>query len=371
MNQIDNQKKSLSQNVGECVPPTRGRPLPEGRREARPALAIIAAVFAGCATFVSGCYAAPVEGLQTLTIERGNLSVLVRDNALSPGLLSGVDSLFDKTNAPGFDAFDPDDRGASAGLNFEHIICGHSNKFNAFAPRKGRYELFKQPDGYSAMLVRKAEDDPWSISSSLKYTMTEPHSIDFEFECRAHNKELFGSRGYAVLFFADYMNDVADLAIHFRGVRGPDQPEQWISADAPPGNPEYNHGGTYTSQAARSLGYDTNHNFKLNLWSYDYPRFTQPFYYGLASHGMTLILMFDRMYNVEDEIRFSLFKFKVPRRPRPAWDFQYVIHQVQENHPYGFRGRLIWKKFVSPEDCQEEYRRWTAGLSKANSADKR
>jgi hypothetical protein len=201
--------------------------------------------------------------------------------------------------------------------------------------------------------------------------VTEPNSIDFEFECRAHHKELFGSRGYAVLFFADYMNDVADMAIHFRGVPGPGQTERWISVDAPPGNPDYNHGGTYTSQAAPALEYDTNHNFKLNLWSYDYPRFTQPFYYGLAAHGMTLILMFDRMYSVEDEIRFSLFKFKVPRRPRPAWDFQYVIHQVQENHPYGFRGRLIWKKFISPEDCQEEYRRWQAGLSKAGSRDKK
>src|SRR5439155_1451135 len=94
------------------------------------------------------------------------------------------------------------------------------------------------------------------------------------------------------------------------------------------------------------LEYDTNHNFKLNLWSYDYPRFTEPFYYGRAAHGMTLILMFDKMYSPEDEIRFSLFKFKVPRRPRPAWDFQYVIHKVEEGRSCGFKGRLIWKKFV-------------------------
>src|SRR4029077_9008145 len=141
-------------------------------------------------------------------------------------------------------------------------------------------------------------------------------------------------RGYAVLFFADYMNDVAGVRIHFRGVPAANEKEQWISAEAPPGPPDYNQGGTYRNLAAQALEYDTNHNFKLNLWSYDYPRFAQPFYYGLAAHGMVLILMFDRMYSVEDEIRFSLFKFKVPRRPRPAWDFQYVIHQLQENHPY-------------------------------------
>ena len=72
--------------------------------------------------------------------------------------------------------------------------------------------------------------------------------------------------------------------------------------------------------------------------------------------------MFDKMHSAADEIRFSLFKFKVPRRPRPAWDFQYVIHKVEEGRSYGFRGRLIWKRFISPEDCQDEYRRWQAAL---------
>jgi hypothetical protein len=312
-----------------------------------------------------------MEAVQSLNIERGNLSAVFRDNAQSPGLLSGVDSLFNTQDAPSFDAFDPDDRGASAGLNFEHIICGHSNQFNAFTPRGGPFKLFPQADRFSAMLVRKAEDDPWRFSSTFKYTVSEPHSIDFVFECQARDKELFGQHRYAVLFFADYMNDVTDLAIHFRGIAGAGEPEQWIRAEAPSGHPDYNHGGTYMSKPARDLEYDSNHNFKLNLWSYDYPRFTQPFYYGLATNGMTLILMFDRMHTPEDEIRFSLFKFKVRRKPRPAWDFQYVIHQVQESHSYGFRGRLVWKKFVSPEDCQEEYLRWKEKLPKLKDSHKK
>ena len=79
---------------------------------------------------------------------------------------------------------------------------------------------------------------------------------------------------------------------------------------------------------------------------------------------MAFILMFDRMHGPDDEIRFSLFKFKLPRRPRPAWDFQYVIHKVEEGRPYGFKGRLIWKKFISPEGCHEEYRRWQSGIKK-------
>ncbi len=304
------------------------------------------------------------ERVTTLELQGGNLSVRLRDNSDSPRILSGLDSLFDRQTAPGFDAFDPDDRGASAGLNFEHVICGHSNRANAFTPRVGKYELLRLGDGVSAKLVRKAEDDPWELASSLKYTLTVPNAIDFEFQCRANNRELFGQRGYAVLFFANYMNDVAEVPIHFRGVTGPGEEEKWISAGAPPGHPDYNQGGTYRSLPAADLAYDTNHNFKLNLWSYDYPRFTRPFYYGRAAHGMVFILMFDRMHRREDEIRFSLFKFKVPRRPRPAWDFQYVIHQVEAGRPYGFKGRLIWKRFVSADDCQEEYQRWQTAIGK-------
>src|ERR1044071_3012442 len=305
------------------------------------------------------------DAVETLTIRQGGLTVLLRDNSSSPAVLSGVDSLFNQVDAPDFDAFDPHERGASAGLNFEHVICGQSNSFNAFSPRHGRYQLFKLPDDHSAMLVRKAEDDPWGLSSTLKYSVTASTAIDFEFACEAQKKALFGSHGYAVLFFADYMNDVEDVALHFRGVPDARAPEQWISAGAPRGHPDYNQGGTYHSLDAPPLNYDTNHNFKLNLWSYDYPRFTRPFYYGRAAHGMTLILMFDRMYSDEDEIRFSLFKFKVPRHPRPAWDFQYVIHKVEEGRTYGFKGRLVWKKFISADDCEAEYNRWRASIEPA------
>src|SRR5262249_35236329 len=165
-----------------------------------------------------------------------------------------------------------------------------------------------------------------------------------------------------VLFFADYMNDVVKVALHFKGVPAAGASETWIEADAPPGHPDYNHGGTFRHRDASALAYDSDHNFKLNLWSYDYPRFTEPFYFGRAAGGMAFLLMFGRGWSLRDEIRFSLFKFKVPGRPRPAWDFQYVIHPVETGVAYGFRGRLVWKPFVSADDCEREYRQWREGL---------
>jgi hypothetical protein len=114
----------------------------------------------------------------------------------------------------------------------------------------------------------------------------------------------------------------------------------------------------HTGTPAADLEYDADHDFKLNNWSYDWPRYTKPFYFGKAANGMSLELMFDRSHSAEDEIRFSLFKFKVPREPRPAWDFQYVVHKIETGKEYGFRGRLVWKPFVSEADALEEYARW-------------
>ncbi|MBI3839190.1 MAG: hypothetical protein HY288_14820 [Planctomycetia bacterium] len=305
---------------------------------------------------------------ETATVQHGELKVLFRDNSQSPRVLSGVDALFNRRHAADFDAFDPDSPGASAGLNFEHIIAGHRSPNNSFTPRHGKYDLSRTASAPAVRLVRAAEDDPWRMSSTLSYALLEPYYIDLDFRCRAHDPELFGERGYAVLFFANYMNDVAQVALNFLGKETPQADERWIAADAPPGHADYNGGGTYRSLDAPPLEYDADHNFKLNLWSYDGPRFTRPFYYGRAAHDMTLIMMFDKSYNPRDEIRFSLFKFKIPKFPRPAFDWQYVIHKVEAGQEYGFRARMAWKQFASAEDCRAEYDRWVRQLA-AQSAD--
>jgi hypothetical protein len=305
----------------------------------------------------------PGQPVAVLTLTAGDLRVVLRDNSQSPQVLSGVDALFHLQHAPQLDAFDPDSPGASAGLNFEHIICGHRHASNAFAPRHGKYTLYQLPDRKSALLRRERADDPWAVSSTLKYTLTPPHYLDVEFRCVPHDPTVFGRRGYAIFFFANYMNDVEDVALHFRGAQGAGQPERWIRADAPKGPRDWNQGGTYRSLPAADLEYDADHGFALNSWSYDYPRFTQPFYYGRASKGMVLQLMFDKRYTPEDEIRFSLFKFKLKRFPRPAWDFQYVIRKIEAGKEYGFRARLVWTKFVSPEECLREYQGWAKSVA--------
>jgi len=316
----------------------------------------------GAASCLRGAEGAQEPHPRTLTARCGDLQVLFRDNSRSPALLSGIGSLVNFRAAKGYDAIDPEGKGASAGLNFEHIICGSRNPNNKFTPRSGPYLLYPLPGQSGARLVRSGTDGPWNVSSTLEYHVVAPNAVDFQFRCTPHRADLFGPHGYAIFFFADYMNDVADIALHFRGVAAPGDPETWIAAHAPRGHPDWNGGGTYRHRDAPPLEYDRDLDFRLNSWSYDWPRYTEPFYFGRAAQGMTFILMFDRWYTPEDEIRFSLFKFKLSRHPRPAWDFQYVVHRVVAEREYGFRGRLVWKKFQSADDCRAEYHNWKATL---------
>ena len=302
---------------------------------------------------------------KTITVDRGQLSVLFRDNSQSPTVLSGIQQLINVEHAKGIDAYDPHGSSTSAGLNFEHIISGHNDQHNMFTPRHGSYPLHRLDD-HTVELRRRREDSPWDVSSTLRYSVVGPHYIDFEFKCTTHDKSRFGSRRYGIFFWANYMNQVEDVALHFLGKQEQDASEEWIAADASLPHVDHVAGGTYRHLAAAPLEYDADHNFKLNVWSYDWPRFTKPFYYGRAANGMTFMLMFDRTHTNEDEIRFSLFKFKVKDEVRkPAWDFQYVIHDVQEGRQYGYRGRLVWKRFVSPDDCLREYESWAATLPKS------
>ena len=304
----------------------------------------------------------PGEKMQTVTIEYGYLKATFRDNSRSPKVaLSGVASLLNTKAAPDYNAYDPDG-GRSAGVNFEHIISGHKNPNNSFTPRNGDYALYRLPDGKSVLWRRKAEDEPWGVESATKITMTAPCYLDIEFRCKAQDARPFGSRGYAIMFWANYMNDVSDIPLHFLGIEKPGGEEKWIAADGPEGPKNWNQGGTYRNIEAGDLGYDEDHNSSLNNWSYDYPRYTKPFYYGLAGHGMVYMLMFDKACTPEDEIRFSIFKFKLKQHPRPAWDYQYVIHKVEAGKEYGYRARVMWKKFVSPEDCLKEYENWIGAI---------
>ena len=134
---------------------------------------------------------------------------------------------------------------------------------NKFTPRHGKYTLYQQSDGKSVTLVRQAKDSPWRVASELKYKVNEPYYVDFKFQCMPHDASLFGPRGYAVFFVANYMNDVANVSLHFRAYGSSQGPETWISATAPKGHNDWNSGGNYRGLTAEDIECDDDVRFRL------------------------------------------------------------------------------------------------------------
>jgi len=80
------------------------------------------------------------------------------------------------------------------------------------------------------VLARDRKGSPWDVSSTLTYSVTAPHYVDVEFRCRSHNASLFGERQCGIFFFANYMNDVEDVALNFLGIERAGGQEKWIAA---------------------------------------------------------------------------------------------------------------------------------------------
>ncbi len=121
--------------------------------------------------------------------------------------------------------------GASVGLNFEHIIAGHENPYNAFTPGAGRIIFTSSATASRSCWCATPPTARGRSPAAMTYTVTEPHYIDFEFKCQPKDPERFGEHGYAIFFWADYMNDVDRPCPPFSRCRGQGSAEQWISAE--------------------------------------------------------------------------------------------------------------------------------------------
>lgn len=268
--------------------------------------------------------------------------------------LSGVPVLTHSSSS-GFSAFD-DERNTNqaVGLNYEHLMSGHTDGRSNKAPRSGYFPLSVSPVG-SWTLTRTKESSPWSVSAEFTYDLKAPHYLDFAFNATIHDASQFGERAYALFFFASYMNNVIDPEINFKGHVAPGAPETWVKS-----SPNVQGIGNYIAEQAIALPFDsTDWALAINVPNVDRPRIAKPFYYGRTINNMVYIIMFDKLYSSEDEIRFAVARWKLPDDPRPAWDWAYVAKDVVDGKKVSFCGRVVWKQWVSREDCEQEYERWT------------
>jgi hypothetical protein len=187
------------------------------------------------------------------------------------------------------------------------------------------------------------------VESWTRFKLVPPHYIDVIFRCIIHSNDFF-QQGFAGLFWASYINKPADKKIYFWGREKDQEVYQWIGAWSPSHGVESTHIGENDYYILHTVP-----GFDMTLVNnYSNYQFNKLFYYGRFNN-----MVFAYLFAKTDPqiIRFS----QSPTGgggPNPAWDFQFIIPDYQVGQEYTFTARLIYKKFISPEDIRDEFDHW-------------
>lgn len=275
-------------------------------------------------------------------IQRGDVTAIIVDNASidSPELpghragYNGVASL--KHRDHDTNLFVP----ALAGLNFEHIHDGtRAGLKEKFEPRAFPMQL-RVIDEYTVELYQPPTGN-WRLESCGRYQLLHDGTIEYTFECipRAGGYR----HDYIGLFWASYIHEPEDQAIHFRGrPRDTDASPSWIKAVTP------EHGVNSTHPPVDyPHSIDVDVDFPLSLVNHPSQYvYTKPWYYGV-SHSMALALVF--------RPRHQIWFAQSPSgggNGNPAWDFQWFIPNYEIGEAYGFQMRAAYLPYESPQQIE-------------------
>ena len=297
-----------------------------------PVIAVIALTFLALSCVCSQPdLPTPVGDLQRVTIKAGDITAVIGNHA--------------------------DHGSGRTGYIGIHSLTHTEEADNLFFPRyagiitaRNRASV-KQISETEALLAHFSNDRPFQW---IRYEAKTPHYLDLEISA------VCGGNG----FYANacsYMNGPTDRHIYFLDIDGNWQkhfdPEHGNAASVYPHGAElpvlqkvpdarYKHG---TNSFADSV----------SEWRYD-PKYA--FYYGRLE-DMVYIQMFPPNCGVVFYMSPTGGGTHPEGRPNPAWDWR---GRFAEDTPAGelglLRMRVVYKKFVSNEDCLAEYQKWVNAL---------
>ncbi|MDH5399365.1 MAG: hypothetical protein OEX02_14535 [Cyclobacteriaceae bacterium] len=282
----------------------------------------------------------------TITLGAGNLSaVFVNNNAYGPRHRVGYSGIAELHHtAQDSSPFVPE----YAGINYEHVMSGIVPD-DIFEPR--RPPMYLARDGDDGVFLYQKPTPQSKVESITHFKLVAPHYIDFTFRFVIHDMAYY-PHDYAGIFWASYIDTPKDKKIYFKGIEGNNNEEKWIASYSE------SHGDKSTHKSL-----EDKHNF---FFADDFPislanhfsdyRYTQPFYYGLF-HNMAFAFLFES----SEGIRFSQSPTGGGEH-NPAWDFQYLVPDVQPGKEYAFRARFIYKPFAGDMDIQKEFQEWKRTL---------
>jgi len=277
-----------------------------------------------------------------VVVRRGPVTAVIVDNAavdvpLLPGHRAGYNGVASLSHARRRqNLFVP----SYAGLNFEHIHDGTlAVAKEKFEPRRNPMQL-RVVDDFTVELYQGPTAN-WKLESCGRYQILDDGTIEYTFEC-IPRADCF-QQGYIGLFWASYIDDPEDKAIHFVGRRaGETDSGSWIRGVTP------RHGVDSTHRPAEEPF--TPHcvpEFPLTLVNHrSQYEYIEPWYFGV-SHGMAYVQMFrgrDRIWFAQSPTGGG--------NGNPAWDFQWFVPNYEVGKAYGFVMRAALLPFESAEQIE-------------------
>jgi hypothetical protein len=278
----------------------------------------------------------------SVVLKRGGVTAVVVDNTtIGPplrrrryGRLSGVASLTRTDQRENLFNL--------VGLNFEHIHDGTlAVKRDRFEPRTAPMAL-RKVDEHTVELYQ-APTPHWKLESCGRYHLLADGTIEYTFEC-VPRADVF-KNGYLGLFWASYVYEPEDRAIHFIGRTADAARPRWVRAVTPAHGVEATHP---PSGALPDLKLDRE--FPLTLVS-GRSRYTyaEPWYYGVC-RGRALV----QMFRASDRVWFAQSPNGGSATSKsPAWDFQWFVPGYKVGEAYGLVMRAAYIPYESQKQVQK------------------
>lgn len=242
-----------------------------------------------------------------------------------------------------------------AGWNLEHYFDARpmpEKREIFFEPRAAPLE-YTRIDGNTCELYQP-ETPYWGVESWTRFTVRDPHYVDFHFACVPHKK----LREFLGVFWASYMNGPHNKGMYFLRAGSTLYEPQWAQLVTHEHNrdstvlSERDYGSIVFDEGGREVLYN---NFSPL-------RFSVPFFYG-RWRDKVLIFIFDPEANV----RITHSPSGGGRTPdgtdtNPAWEFQFIVPDAKIGERYELRARFVYKDWVSRDDVIEEVRKYHASL---------